>query len=139
VATWRACARCWPGHWRACSAACTYPIFRPYDGADAGFDPADHTEVDERLRSWADVQAMATDHAITVDVVVNHVSSSSPPFLDWLPFWAPGIPQVYYVGLLAGSDDIGLLARSNVGRDFNRHHCSRATSTAICAGRWSRR
>ena len=60
------------------------PFFRPYDGADAGFDPADHTEVDQRLGSWADVQALAADHAIMVDVIVNHVSSSSPPFLDWL-------------------------------------------------------
>ncbi len=25
------------------------PFFTPYDGADAGFDPVDHTEVDPRL------------------------------------------------------------------------------------------
>jgi len=25
------------------------PFFNPIDGADAGFDPADHTEVDSRL------------------------------------------------------------------------------------------
>ncbi len=41
-----------------------------------------------------------------------------------IQFWAPGIPQVYYVGLLAGSNDMELLARSNVGRDVNRHHYS---------------
>jgi sucrose phosphorylase len=34
----------------------------------------------------------------------------------------PGIPQVYYVGLLAGSGDMELLARTGVGRDINRHH-----------------
>jgi hypothetical protein len=34
----------------------------------------------------------------------------------------PGIPQVYYVGLLAGTNDMELLARSNVGRDINRHN-----------------
>ena len=39
-----------------------------------------------------------------------------------LQFWAPGIPQVYYVGLLAGSNDMELLARTRVGRDVNRHH-----------------
>ena len=27
------------------------PFYRPYDGADAGFDPQDHTEVDPRLGS----------------------------------------------------------------------------------------
>lgn len=35
---------------------------------------------------------------------------------------APGIPQVYYVGLLGGSNDMDLLARTGVGRDVNRHH-----------------
>jgi len=34
----------------------------------------------------------------------------------------PGIPQVYYVGLLAGGNDMELLARTGVGRDINRHY-----------------
>jgi sucrose phosphorylase len=34
----------------------------------------------------------------------------------------PGIPQIYYVGLLAGHNDMALLARTGVGRDINRHH-----------------
>jgi sucrose phosphorylase len=33
----------------------------------------------------------------------------------------PGIPQIYYVGLLAGGNDMALLAGSGVGRDINRH------------------
>ncbi|TQM57295.1 sucrose phosphorylase [Humibacillus xanthopallidus] len=60
------------------------PFFRPFDGADAGFDPADHTEVDARLGTWDDIAALAQAHDLTVDVIVNHVSSSSPQFLDWL-------------------------------------------------------
>lgn len=60
------------------------PFFRPYDGADAGFDPADHTEVDERLGSWDDVSSIADDYGVMVDVIVNHVSSESPAFADWL-------------------------------------------------------
>lgn len=39
-----------------------------------------------------------------------------------IQFFAPGIPQVYYVGLLAGCNDMDLLARSAVGRDINRHY-----------------
>ena len=35
------------------------PFFWPIDGADAGFDPIDHTQVDARLGSWDDVRAMA--------------------------------------------------------------------------------
>jgi sucrose phosphorylase len=33
----------------------------------------------------------------------------------------PGIPQIYYVGLLAGDNDLELLRRTGVGRDINRH------------------
>ncbi len=39
-----------------------------------------------------------------------------------IQFFLPGIPQVYYVGLLAGRNDMELLSRSGVGRDINRHH-----------------
>jgi sucrose phosphorylase len=38
-----------------------------------------------------------------------------------MQFFAPGIPQVYYVGLLAGSNDIALVERTKNGRDINRH------------------
>lgn len=38
-----------------------------------------------------------------------------------LQFFAPGIPQVYYVGMLAGRNDIALLEKTGVGRDINRH------------------
>ena len=41
-----------------------------------------------------------------------------------IQFFVPGIPQVYYVGLLAGENDLALLARTGVGRDVNRHHYS---------------
>ncbi|HEX7538102.1 MAG TPA: sucrose phosphorylase, partial [Dermatophilaceae bacterium] len=40
-------------------------------------------------------------------------------------FFTPGIPQVYYVGLLAGCNDMDLLARTGVGRDINRHSYTR--------------
>jgi len=40
-------------------------------------------------------------------------------------FFAPGIPQVYYVGLLAGKNDLSLLRQTGVGRDINRHYYSR--------------
>jgi sucrose phosphorylase len=33
----------------------------------------------------------------------------------------PGIPQIYYVGLFAGGNDVALLRRTGVGRDINRH------------------
>lgn len=41
-----------------------------------------------------------------------------------IQFFVPGIPQVYYVGLFAGKNDMDLLQKSNVGRDINRHYYS---------------
>ncbi|MFA9463949.1 MAG: sucrose phosphorylase [Velocimicrobium sp.] len=37
-------------------------------------------------------------------------------------FFAPGIPQVYYVGLLAGKNDLELLEETKIGRNINRHY-----------------
>ncbi|WP_086350945.1 sucrose phosphorylase [Candidatus Enterococcus clewellii] len=39
-----------------------------------------------------------------------------------LQCFAPGIPQVYYVGLLAGKNDIELLEQTKEGRNINRHY-----------------
>ncbi len=38
-----------------------------------------------------------------------------------LQYFVPGIPQVYYVGLLAGKNDPERLDRTGVGREINRH------------------
>lgn len=58
------------------------PFFDPYDGADAGFDPRDHTVVDPRLGTWRDVTVLAEDYVVMSDVIVNHVSADSPQFVD---------------------------------------------------------
>lgn len=39
-----------------------------------------------------------------------------------IQFFAPGIPQVYYVGMLAGENDTELMERTKNGRDINRHY-----------------
>lgn len=56
------------------------PFFHPIDGADAGFDPIDHTQIDPRLGNWEDLRALGADAEITADLIVNHVSSASPQF-----------------------------------------------------------
>lgn len=43
-----------------------------------------------------------------------------------IQFFSPGVPQLYYGGLLALSNDMELLADSNVGRDINRSYLSPA-------------
>ena len=59
------------------------PFFHPIDGADAGFDPIDHTHVDPRLGTWDDVAALAADTEVMADLIVNHVSIRSPQFADF--------------------------------------------------------
>lgn len=59
------------------------PFFRPIDGADAGFDPIDHTKVDPRFGSWDDVRSLSSRVEIMADLIVNHISVRSPQFLDF--------------------------------------------------------
>ena len=59
------------------------PFFHPIDGADAGFDPIDHTKVDPRLGTWDDVRALGKHIEIMADLIVNHISSRSPQFSDY--------------------------------------------------------
>jgi sucrose phosphorylase len=59
------------------------PFYYPIDGVDAGFDPIDHTQVDPRLGHWRDVQQLSTTVDVMADVIVNHMSSESPQFLDY--------------------------------------------------------
>jgi len=68
------------------------PFFWPIDGADAGFDPIDHTQVDPRLGSWDDIRALSRHAGIMADLIVNHISDRSPQYLD---FHAHGDRSVY--------------------------------------------
>jgi sucrose phosphorylase len=41
-----------------------------------------------------------------------------------IQFFTPGIPQVYYMGLLAGANDLEAVQRTGEGREINRHNYS---------------
>ena len=60
------------------------PFFHPIDGADAGFDPIDHTSVDSRLGTWDDLRTLGETAEVMADLIVNHVSCNSPQFQDYL-------------------------------------------------------
>ncbi len=46
-----------------------------------------------------------------------------------IQFFAPGLPQVYYVGLLAGQNDFQAVRETGEGRAINRHNYSTAEVT----------
>lgn len=60
------------------------PFFYPIDGADTGFDPIDHSQVDKRLGSWKDIEALGQSVELVVDLIVNHISSSSHQYRDFI-------------------------------------------------------
>lgn len=49
-----------------------------------------------------------------------------------LQFFAPGIPQVYYVGLLAGENDLENVNRTGEGREINRHNFTMEEIESAC-------
>lgn len=78
------------------------PFYYPIDGADAGFDPIDHTQVDKQLGDWADVKALGKNIDVMADVIVNHMSADSPQFKDYLEHGA----QSKYAGLFLTADSV---------------------------------
>ncbi|MEO8608859.1 MAG: sucrose phosphorylase [Chloroflexota bacterium] len=60
------------------------PFFYPVDGADAGFDPIDHLSVDPNIGTWDSITALSHNLEITADLIVNHISSKSRQFQDFL-------------------------------------------------------
>jgi len=68
------------------------PFFLPYDGADAGFDPVDHLQVDPRLGDWADLQHLGRSRRTVVDLIVNHMSAQAAPFQDVVE-WGEASPH----------------------------------------------
>ena len=58
------------------------PFYYPINGADAGFDPVDHTHVDPVIGDWSDVLEIANDYSVTADLILNHMSVASLEFQD---------------------------------------------------------
>lgn len=52
--------------------------------ADGGFSPLTHLEVDPAHGSWADVERIAQDYDLCLDLTVNHISDASTEFQDYL-------------------------------------------------------
>ena len=52
--------------------------------ADGGFSPLTHEEVDPAFGSWADVETIARDYDLCLDLTLNHISDASAEFQDFL-------------------------------------------------------
>jgi len=78
------------------------PFYYPIHGVDAGFDPIDHRRVDPSLGGWTQIKALGQDVDLMADLIVNHISSSSPEFLD---YYEKGDASIYK-DLFLTMDDI---------------------------------
>lgn len=101
------------------------PFFQPIDGADAGFDPTDHCQVDARLGGWADVAKFAQRYRVMADLIVNHISAESAQFTD---VRANGPASEYWPMFLRrtdvippdADDDVAQIYRPRPGPPFSR-------------------
>ena len=50
---------------------------------DRGFAPITYREIDPAFGTWADIRALATDHDVLLDLMVNHISRRSEEFRDF--------------------------------------------------------
>jgi sucrose phosphorylase len=114
-------------------------------GADAGGDPGllEPTELNDLVESihrLSNGQSRKATGAAANNLDLYQINCT---YLDALgnnetlyliaramQFFVPGIPQVYYVGLLGGRNDMELLERSGVGRDINRHSYTMAEAVS---------
>ncbi len=63
--------------------------FYPYS-SDDGFAVIDYSSVNEALGNWADVEAISRDHKLMADLVINHCSSRSLWFDNFIRDRDPG-------------------------------------------------
>jgi glucosylglycerol phosphorylase (configuration-retaining) len=60
-------------------------ILPPFpSNADGGFSPLTHCEIDPACGSWADIERLAAQLDLCLDLVLNHISDESPEFQDFL-------------------------------------------------------
>jgi len=113
------------------------PFFHPIDGADAGFDPIDHLQVDRRLGTWDDVAALAARTDVMADVIVNHVSRRSPQFTDYdqrgedSPFAGMFLTYSRVFPRGARESDLTALHRPRHALPFTPHRTARGTEILL--------
>jgi sucrose phosphorylase len=113
------------------------PFFFPIDGADAGFDPIDHTRVDPKIGHWSDLRALAQQVEIMADVIVNHMSIDSPQFRDYSK-WGDAsrfnglfltFDSVFPDG--ASQSDLQAIYRPRPGTPFTEIECANGAKRVI--------
>jgi sucrose phosphorylase len=102
------------------------PFYYPTHGVDAGFDPIDHTRIDPSLGEWQDIKNLGEDVDLMADLIVNHISSASPQFLDYSKNGDDSIYKDMFLSLSnvfplgAREDDLLAIYRPRPGLPFTQ-------------------
>nr|WP_249066860.1 sugar phosphorylase [Halalkalibaculum roseum] len=75
--------------------------FFPYS-SDKGFSVIDYKEVRDDLGSWSDIETLASEYKLMADLVVNHISSESTWFQNFIEGKTPG--KEYFIDVDPDSD-----------------------------------
>ena len=89
-----------------CSILHILPFFP--SSSDDGFSVIDHKEVDPLLGNWSDIESLSFRLKLMADVVLNHVSSESEWFTQFLLDQEPGNR---YIKIINPSDDLTKVVR----------------------------
>ncbi|MEP1446756.1 MAG: sugar phosphorylase [Paraglaciecola sp.] len=81
--------------------------FFPYS-SDDGFSVIDYSTVNESLGNWDDIKAITSDYRVMSDVVINHCSSRSLWFQNFIKGEGPGSDFFYTASL---EDDVSNVVR----------------------------
>jgi sucrose phosphorylase len=81
--------------------------FFPYS-SDDGFSVIDYSSVNEALGDWDDIQAITQDYRVMSDVVINHCSSRSAWFENFIKGEGPGSDFFFTASL---EDDLSDVVR----------------------------
>jgi sucrose phosphorylase len=81
--------------------------FFPYS-SDDGFSVIDYSSVNEALGDWDDIQAISQDYRVMSDVVINHCSSRSLWFENFIKGEGPGSDFFFTASL---EDDVSNVVR----------------------------
>lgn len=113
-------------------------ILPPYPSTgDRGFSPVTYLQIEPKFGTWEDVQTLSKQYPVMLDLMVNHISSSSEYFQNYLKagsasryadmfidirkFWPDGNPPAEDLGKI-------FLRRERPFSDFqvgpNKEHCT---------------
>ncbi|MCM2679258.1 sugar phosphorylase [Echinimonas agarilytica] len=81
--------------------------FFPYS-SDDGFAVIDYSSVNESLGDWCDIEALSSDYRVMADLVINHCSSRSAWFQNFIKCDGPGHDFFYTA---SPDDDLSQVVR----------------------------